>query len=952
MPQRNLASDKHELLSLIDELQIGLYQYDLKGCSLFSNAIFQSLLGYSAEEIISKTVFELFSEKDSEVLIERVKANPPFSSKRLTGLTKDGHPIQMKILSYQHQQNDNITLKLLDITEQVETERVLGQTAKELNDVKYALEQSATVSVTDQNGDILYVNDKFCEISKYSRDELIGNNHRMIKSGFHPNEVYEDLWSTITKGKVWRSELCNKAKDGSIWWGGATIVPFLDDQGNPYQYIGIRSDITDRKRMEKEVEKANEVILLRERLFRSLVEHSHEIILLLDEKGVIQYVTPNVKSILSQPDKEVIGENIFNLVYDEDIEKASHALELILKEPEKIKKAEFRVLRKDLRCMYFDVIFNNLLHDPAVKAIKLNARDITENKMAEKKIHEISNYDSLTKLPNQKLFKILLNNELKEARGLNCSVALLLIELHGLKFVNDSLGTTVGDMLLIKVVQRLNEFVGKKGILSRLAGVEFMILYPITEKSQIHPISEEILHLFQQPFMVEGYELFINVTIGISFFPESGEREQELMKNAYAAVHQASDKGRNKYQIYSENMNIETYKRFHLKNDLQKAVNHQEFYIEYQPKIEMRTNKIIGAEALVRWEHPKWGIVAPDEFITLAEENSFISTLGKMVLQSACQQNKAWQIQGLPPIKVSVNFSPLQFLQSDLIQMVEEVLQQTALEPKWLEIEITENVLLNNESIVLDKLSILQSMGITIALDDFGTGYASLSYLKKLKADTIKMDRTFVAGIPDDSEGSNIVSAIIHLAQKLNIHTVVEGVENIEQLKYLRSINVDEIQGYLYSKPVSVERFTEMLRKEICLPTALSKGTEVDIENRRKFFRIDLKTPLPADMTIAMFNGKKVNLGSTKVEILDIGPGGIRIKTDIKLPIRKDLILKFSMNILGEQLGLSGIVVWKREVDFENNMYGIQFILNDKERKNVTPLLNRFQVKLRKSSTL
>ena len=419
--------------------------------------------------------------------------------------------------------------------------------------------------------------------------------------------------------------------------------------------------------------------------------------------------------------------------------------------------------------------------------------------------------------------------------------------------------------------------------------------------------------------------------------------------NAYSAVHQASDKGRNKYQIYSENMNIETYKRFHLKNDLQKAVNNREFYVEYQPKIETKTNKIIRDGAFVRWEHPKWGIVSPDEFITLAEENGFISTLGKMVLQNACQQNKAWQLQGLPPVKVSVNFSPLQFLQTDLIQMVKEVLQNTELEPKWLEIEITENASLNNQSIVLDKLTKLQSMGITIALDDFGTGYASLSYLKKLKADSIKIDRSFVAGIPDDVEGANIVSAIIHLAQKLNIHTVVEDVETIGQLKYLRSINVDEIQGYIYSKPVSVERITEMLRKGICIPTSLSKDTEVNFENRRNYFRIELKTPLPGEMTIAMFNGKKVNLGSTKVEIFDIGPGGLRIKTDIKLPIRKDLILKFTMNIHGEPLELPGIIVWKKEVDFENNMYGIQFILNDREKRNVTSLLNRFQVKNRKS---
>ena len=337
--------ENKELLRLINELQIGLYQFDLKGRSTFSNTIFQNLLGYMEEEINGKTVFELFSKTDSGVLIEQVKANNPLSIKRLTCITKDGHPIYFKILSYQNQINDIITLKLLNITEQVETEKVLSQTAKELDDVKYALEQSATVSVTDQNGDILYVNDKFCEISKYNREELIGNNHRMIKSGFHPNEVYEGLWSTITKGKIWRSELCNKAKDGSIWWGGATIVPFLDDQGNPYQYVGIRSDITDRKRMEKEVEKANEVILLRERLFRSLVEHSYDVILLMDVKGVIQYSTPNVKRILSQPDREIIGENIFNHVHEEDIGKVSHALEFILKEPKRMKKAEIRLVR-------------------------------------------------------------------------------------------------------------------------------------------------------------------------------------------------------------------------------------------------------------------------------------------------------------------------------------------------------------------------------------------------------------------------------------------------------------------------------------------------------------------------------------------------------------------------------------------------------------------------------
>jgi EAL domain-containing protein (putative c-di-GMP-specific phosphodiesterase class I) len=398
-------------------------------------------------------------------------------------------------------------------------------------------------------------------------------------------------------------------------------------------------------------------------------------------------------------------------------------------------------------------------------------------------------------------------------------------------------------------------------------------------------------------------------------------------------------------------MNIESFKRLSLKNDLRKAVNNNQFFVDYQPKVETKTHKIIGMEALIRWEHPKWGIVSPEEFILLAEESGLICSLGEMVLTKACQQNKKWQDQGLTPIKVSVNFSVVQFLQSDIIQMVEKVLKDTGMEAKWLEIEITESTLLTNEELVLEIISKLKAMGISIAIDDFGTGYASLSYLQKLKADTLKIDRSFVKGIPSDTDSTNIISAIIHLAQKLHINTVAEGVETMEQLQFLKKIHCDEIQGYYFSRPISPQDFVSLLKKKICMPILTDNEDHADWENRRKYFRINLTHPLSADMTISLLGGNKVQLGSTKVFVLDIGPGGLRIKTHIKLPVRKDLVLQFTTKVLGENLELYGLVVWKKEMD-DVLTYGINLIMDGSAQRHLTSLLNKFQIMLRNKDVL
>lgn len=822
---RNLIQMDDDLDDFIDQLNIGIYLCDSKGNTLEANRHFQTMFGYTLEELKVKTVHDLFNPADIHFIIEETKrtSNSQNSTNQIlevSGRTKDNEVINLNVLSYRQHGDGKIIMALQDITEKKRNEIQLSKVFKESENIKFALDKATTISVTNLDGEIIYVNDLFCEISKYKREELIGQNHRIVNSNYHPKEYFQKMWSTLESGDIWKGEVCNKAKDGTVWWADATIVPFFDEHGRPYQYVAIRSDITDRKKMEDE-------------------------------------------------------------------------------------------------------------------------------------IHYMAYYDFLTALPNRKQFESRMEQEYVHAKSSKSVLSLMLIELQSIRFVYDSLGKAIGDQLLKGVVSRLSSFINERGIFSRLVGYEFAIIFPNISNGQMNNIAQEILYLFEQPFFINEYELYVTTNMGISMYPDSGDNTHSLMEHAYFALHKAKEFGINTFQISSPNRNISSYKLFTLKNDIRKAVKNQEFFLVYQPQINPKNNKILGAEALIRWEHPNWGVIAPNEFLSLAEEEGLIGLIGEMVLESVCKQNKEWQDVGLTPITISVNFSVRQFLQIDLIDRVEQILRSTRLDPKWLEIEITETALMKDEFIVLSKIEKLKNMGIKIAIDDFGTGYSSLSYLKKLKANTIKIDKSFIKDIPNEVDSSEIVTATIHLAQKLKIKTVAEGVETAEQLMFLNKINCDEIQGHLYSKPVRHQEFKLLLEQKICVPNQINNITNKPTENRRRFFRVDLPFPLEANMTITEFAGKKVNLGTTKILISNIGPGGIRIETNIKLPVRSDLVLQSTTELFGEKLELHGSIIWHEEFDSEYESYGISFIIDDDNlRTHLTYLLNKLQIKLRKNTIL
>ena len=455
-------------------------------------------------------------------------------------------------------------------------------------------------------------------------------------------------------------------------------------------------------------------------------------------------------------------------------------------------------------------------------------RDITDRKRAVEQIAFMAYHDTLTNLPNRHLLKDRLQQTLASAKQYNRIVAILFLDLDNFKRINDTLGHDQGDKLLQQVADRLQGYIRnsdsiarlevKQGdtTIARLGGDEFTIL--LTEIKHIKDaakVAQRILDLFDAPFAVEFNEVFITTSIGISVFPDDGETVDTLLKHADTAMYHAKDQGRNNYQFYRESMNITTIERLDLENKLRKALDKKEFVLHYQPQLDTRTKKIIAVEALVRWKHPDKGMMLPMTFIPAAEETGLIIPIGEWILRTACKQNKAWQQAGLPPIRVTVNISSVQFSQKGFVKMVGKVLKESGLDPHYLELELTETILMQTTDTAVATLKALKSLGIRIAIDDFGTGYCSLNYLKSFPIDTLKIDQSFVRDLSINQEDKAIIQAIIALGHSLNLHVIAEGVETLLQLEYLSEKESDAVQGFLFSKPVPNDAIKRFFNKEI-----------------------------------------------------------------------------------------------------------------------------------------
>ncbi len=552
-----------------------------------------------------------------------------------------------------------------------------------------AVDAAAIFSETDMQGNITYVNEQFCAISGYSVHELLGKNHRILNSSLHPPEFFAELWKTISSGKVWKGEICNIRKDGTLYWVESTIVATYDSEANVKKYVSIRFDVTEK---------------------RKLME-------------VLQW-------------------------------RADH--------------------------------------------------------------------DVLTGLPNRSLLYDRFKQSVATAHRNHSSLAVCILDLDGFKLINDRYGHAIGDRLLVEVSERLKKIVRGEDTVARLGGDEFVILLGLMHANELEMAMQRILTALSLAYTIDGIELNISASIGVTIYPKDDADIDSLLRHADQAMYRAKLRGRDCYHLFNILLDNEARTAFETVVLVSKALRNNELCLHYQPKINLSSGTITGYEALLRWQHPQEGIIYPQNFIPFVEQTNLIVDIGNWVIEQALTQISNWAVLG-KTWSVAVNIAALHFQREDFVETLKHLLSRFPnSSPQMLDIEIVESVMLENIPLVVKNINECKKLGVTFSLDDFGTGYSSLSYLKKLETHSIKIDQSFIRGILDDKNSLLLTIAIIGLAKSFNREVIAEGVETVEQAKLLMRLGCDSAQGYGFAKPMPVEAVISWSKH--FSPTHLSLG--------------------------------------------------------------------------------------------------------------------------------
>jgi diguanylate cyclase (GGDEF)-like protein/PAS domain S-box-containing protein len=715
--------------------------------------------------------------------------------------------------------NTEISQALKTVTNEMikniqKAEKALIESEKKYSTI---VENSNDGIVILQDGLLKYANSKMMEITQYTMEETIG---KLFIDFVSPE--YKTLVIERYKRRIAGEEVPNRYEIEIITGDGKTIPVEINASCIEYEGkladMAIVRDITERKHAEKALRESEEK-------YSSLFQHSKDAIFLHDLNGTILDVNQKVLDQFQYTKSEILSLKIADLHPDEVLAISKRAFKKVTENG----FFNFEIVFQKKNGEIFPAEVSSSLFKIGTKeVIQGIVRDITDSKRAAEQIAFMAYHDPLTNLSNRHLLKDRLQQTLASAKQYNRIVAILFLDLDNFKRINDTLGHDQGDKLLQKVAARLQAYIRNSDsiarleveqgdtTIARLGGDEFTIL--LTEIKHIKDaakVAQRILDLFNEPFAVESHEVFITTSIGISVYPDDGETVDTLLKHADTAMYHAKGQGRNNYQFYRDSMNITTLERLDLENKLRKALDKKEFVLHYQPQLDTRTKKIIAVEALIRWMHPDKGMMLPMTFIPAAEETGLIIPIGEWILRTACKQNKAWQHAGLPPIRITVNISSVQFSQKNFVKMVDKVLRESSLDPQYLELELTESILMQTTDTAVTTLKELKSLGIRLSIDDFGTGYCSLNYLKSFPIDTLKIDQSFVRDLSISQEDKAIIHAIIALGHSLNLLVIAEGVETMQQLEYLSEKESDAVQGFLFCKPLPNDAFKEFFNKEI-----------------------------------------------------------------------------------------------------------------------------------------
>ena len=679
---RDVTDVENRYKQIVENIHEGIWVIDKQNYIQFVNQALAGVLGYSVDEMQGQSVFNFEDEQAKVLCRARIaeRKQGVSDSYEIELLHKEGHSVLVQIESSPlydlHGNYDGIVEGVKDISD-------LRSQQLQLKMLSSAVEQSGSmVMITNQHADIEYVNPKFCEVTGYDKEEVIGKNASILRSENMEAGELTDLWAAITTGEDWHGEVNTQKKNGELFWSLMSVSAITNERGQISHYVTV-------------------------------------------------------------------------------------------------------------------------------------SEDVSQLKEARMKMEELAYVDSLTGLANRVLFRDRLEQVLKAVQRSQTQAALLFLDLDQFKRINDSLGHDVGDALLMKVAERLRQCVRHQDTVARMGGDEFVILLTdIDGMSGASSVARKILDAMSKPNKLLKHEIIITPSIGITLAPDDSLNADILLKNADLAMYRAKSQGRNNYQFFTEEMNAQILDHLIIENQLRKAIENDELFLAFQPQRSLETGQLVSVETLVRWQHPEKGLLTPDQFIPVAEIAGLMSPLGEWVLRNACKKWRQLELSGMPPVKIAVNLSTRQFRDPNLINMIQNILNETGFKPIQLELEITETTLMEHIDHAVGVLDHLKALGIAISIDDFGTGYSSLNYLKRLPIDSLKIDQAFISDIPSDKDDMEIAAAVIAMAHKLKLKVVAEGIESREQWEFLKNNHCDLGQGYMIGKPMSAQSILDMVVQE------------------------------------------------------------------------------------------------------------------------------------------
>ncbi|MBM7648669.1 diguanylate cyclase (GGDEF)-like protein/PAS domain S-box-containing protein [Bacillus ectoiniformans] len=933
------ADQQKMLQSIFENHPDGIYTIDLKGNILDCNARILTMFGMTQKKAQTHFKHYLLASELPAVQQHFTRALRGETVQYTTvGLHQDGHTIDIHIT--------NIPLVIegqiigvygicKDVTE-------LTRASRELDRVKDNLSMSQKIAhIGSWQHDIpnkeALLSKQACEILDidYSRtakslDQVIqyiehqdGNKLVSLIQQATPEKNRFYLEAAIISGKG--------EKKSSLIEG---MVKFSSN-GKPLQVNGVIREVTKLRELETRLSQ--------------LTSRSKQILDSLDVavwsldpiENQVVFCSEGVEKIYGLPKEQFINQPSvwFDMIHPDD-QQTVLSKQSALYNGEKLQH-EYRIITPLFQTKW--VSDNSIpILDEEGRLIRIDGlvTDITDQKDYEHQMQFMTNHDFLTRLPNRYAFEQDLLTQTDQV-----PMYILYVDLDRFAQVNDSLGHSVGDGVIKETAARLQKLIPSEALLARIGGDEFAIAIKSTMDDP-EDVAKTIIKQMKRPFFIEEFEIMLTVSIGISTYPADGQDPHQLLKNAYTAMLRVKEVGRSTYRFYTSSMNVESYKLFQLEKDLRHASALNQLFLEYQPKVDAKTGRITGAEALIRWNHPTWGRVSPNEFIPLAEENGLILEIGDWVIESVCANLRTWIDEGRKVVPISLNISPKRFLNPSFKDEVKTAINKHQIPPELIEIEITESAILHQESIVREIIQDLREFGLKFSLDDVGTGYSSISYLMKYDLDAIKIDRDLVRDMCTDPKRQALIKSMVYLAKELDIDIVLEGVERLEQLQFFQQIEVPSIQGFLFSKPVLSNKFVVLLEKGRLKP--IPPATKNGFVNRRKYFRAHFHHPLKGMMSLKELKGKKVQVGSSPILIKNVGVGGLCFISNINLPVHPELILEMNFSLNGRDQAFLGKIKWKEDSGDDLYEYGLEFAINEDQRSDLIPLLNKLTLQLKR----